>query len=108
LQPQFSCPSRAPLRTPGPPRLHPPPWSLLRADPRLLATRLPAGETWPESAAIIEAKTGTADGVSWWVGRITGHRGAHVFVSRVDGLPASRTSAALSAGLRALADAGLL
>ncbi|MBL9103533.1 MAG: class D beta-lactamase [Myxococcales bacterium] len=83
-------------------------WSLLRADPRLLAARLPAGETWPESAAIIEAKTGTADGVSWWVGRITGPRGAHVFVSRVDGLPASHTSAALSAGLRALADAGLL
>lgn len=83
-------------------------WTLLRADPALLNKRLPAGETWPNTTAVIEAKTGTADGVSWWVGRLDGPRGPHLFVSRIDGLPASRTSAALSAGLHALRAADVL
>jgi beta-lactamase class D len=84
-------------------------WDLLVADPVRLARRLPAGETWPTTTATIRAKTGTADGVSWWVGRVDGPRGPFVFVSRIEtDAPASSTSLALSAGLRALADASVL
>jgi beta-lactamase class D len=83
-------------------------WHLLAADPVRLQQRLPAGETWPTTTAKISAKTGTADGVSWWVGRLDGPRGNYVFVSRVDGHPATSTSPALSAGLRALRDARVL
>jgi beta-lactamase class D len=84
-------------------------WSLLAADPERLKHRLPKGESWPSTTAKIQAKTGTADGVSWWVGRVDGPRGAFVFVSRIEtGAPASRTSVALAAGLRALDDAGVI
>jgi beta-lactamase class D len=84
-------------------------WDLLLADPARLAPRLPDGQTWPDTRATIRAKTGTDDGLTWWVGRVEGPRGDFVFVSRVeDDRPASATSPALGAGLRALADAGVL
>lgn len=83
-------------------------WNLLAADPVRLQQRLPKGETWPTTTAKIFSKTGTADGVSWWVGRVDGHQGNFVFVSRVDGHPATRTSLALSAGLHALRNAGVI
>jgi len=83
-------------------------WNLLAADPVRLQQRLPHGETWPTTSARIFAKTGTADGVSWWVGRVDGPRGNFIFVSRVDGHPATHTSLAMSAGLHALRDAGVI
>lgn len=83
-------------------------WNLLTADPVRLQQRLPTGETWPTTSAKIFCKTGTADGVSWWVGRVDGSRGNFIFVSRVDGHPATRTSLAMSAGLHALRDAGVI
>jgi len=69
----------------------------------------PDGVAVPETRAVIHAKTGTATGVSWWTGRVTGPRGDFVFVSRTlpPGEPIGR-SPAMAAGLRALQDAGAL
>ena len=83
-------------------------WNLLAADPVRLQQRLPEGETWPTTSAKIFAKTGGAEDVKWWVGRVDGPRGSFIFVSRVDGQPDTRTSLALSAGLHALRDAGVI
>lgn len=77
-------------------------WQLLAADPVRLQKRLPPGQTWPTTTAKIQAKTGNADGVSWWVGRVDGPRGAFVFVSRIEGQPFSRTPPALSGACQRL------
>lgn len=59
-------------------------------------------------AGLIRAKTGAADGVSWWVGRVQGP-GDFVFVSRVESdAPAARRSLAMAAGIAALQQAGAL
>ena len=82
---------------------------LMLSDEQTLASRLPPGARWPATEAKIHAKTGTARGWSWWVGRVTGPRGDFVFVSRVatKGEPSTK-SQALAAGLRALVQAKAL
>lgn len=82
---------------------------LMLSDEKVLGPRLPEGKTLPRTEATIHAKTGTATGVSWWVGRATGPKGDFVFVSRVatQGEP-SRKSQALASGLEALVAAGAL
>ena len=82
---------------------------LMLTDRALMASRLPEGTQIPATQAVLRAKTGTATGVSWWTGRVTGPRGDFVFVSRVEppGEPSGR-SPAMAAGLRALAEAGAL
>lgn len=80
--------------------------------------RLPPGTEPPPSQATLHAKTGTDstvldDGttgqVTWWVGEVEGPAGTWVFVSRVraPGEP-SMQSPAVAAGMRALAQAGVL
>lgn len=82
---------------------------LMLTDRALMESRLPDGVAVPETRAVIHAKTGTATGVSWWTGRVTGPRGDFVFVSRTEppGEPSGR-SPAMAAGLRALQEAGAL
>jgi len=82
---------------------------LMLTDRALMESRLPEGTAIPATQATIHAKTGTATGVSWWTGRVTGPRGDFVFVSRV--LPPGEpigSSPAMAAGLRALVEAGAL
>jgi len=43
---------------------------MLLTDAALMRSRLPADMPVPTTQATIRAKTGTAQGVSWWVGRI--------------------------------------
>lgn len=82
---------------------------IMLTDRALMAARLPEGTEIPATQAVLHAKTGTATGVSWWTGRVTGPRGDFVFVSRVEP-PAEPVgySRAMAAGLRALVQAGAL
>lgn len=82
---------------------------MMLTDAALMRSRLPEDEPVPVTAATIRAKTGTGQGVSWWVGRVQGPRGDFVFVSRVEtDAPPSGTSLAMSAGIKALQQAGAL
>lgn len=82
---------------------------MLLTDEALMRSRLPDDEPLPVTEAAIHAKTGTAQGVSWWVGRIKGPSGDFVFVSRVESdAPPSGKSLAMSAGIKALRQAGAL
>lgn len=82
---------------------------MLLTDEALMRSRLPDDEPVPVTKATIHAKTGTDQGVSWWVGRVKGPGGDFVFVSRVESdAPPSGTSLAMSAGIKALQQAGTL
>lgn len=82
---------------------------MLLTDAALMRSRLPDDEPVPVTQTTIRAKTGTAQGVSWWVGRAQGPAGDFVFVSRVEGdAPPSKKSLAMSAGIKALQQAGAL
>jgi beta-lactamase class D len=82
---------------------------MMLTDAALMRERLPDDVPVPVTRASIHAKTGTAQGVSWWVGRVTGPGGDFVFVSRVESdLAPGRKSLAMAAGVAALRQAGAL
>jgi len=82
---------------------------MMLTDAALMRSRLPDDEPVPATQATIHAKTGTDQGVSWWVGRVKGPAGDFVFVSRVESdAPPSKKSLAMSAGIKALQQAGAL